>query len=314
MLSCMCGFLNFSIYMDKSMNESNPRVSVIVPCYNHESFVREAIQSIIDQDYQNIELIIIDDGSSDGSVKVIQEIIPECEVRFARFEFRHRPNKGICFTLNEALDWCEGDFLSGVESYDTIIEYKTSWQVDYLVKNTDCIGVFGGVELLYEDTGVRVAHITPAMKYTFEDIFLHKQALPASTSLLRTEAVRKLGGYKEAFLLEDWSLWLFLTEHGGTLDYIDRIMGTYRRHQSNFSANPDLMQKGRLEIVKLFSEHYLYKKALAQTYMATAREWEGVNFKKTFSCIYKAIKVDNKIILNISFLKRCLRFIVNSFK
>lgn len=296
------------------MDNNSPRVSVIVPCYNHEKFIKESIQSIIDQDYQNIELIIIDDGSSDSSVKVIQEMIPKCELRFARFEFRHRPNKGICFTLNEALDWCEGDFLSGVASDDTISEYKTSCQVEYLVENTDCVGVFGGVELLYEDTGVRIAHITPAVKYNFEDILLHKQALPASTSLLRTEAVRKIGGYKEAFLLEDWSLWLFLTENGGTLGYIDRVMGTYRRHQSNFSSNPDLMQKGRLEIVSLFREHPLYKEALAQTYIATAREWEGVNFKKTFSCIHKAIIIDHKIILHFSFLKRYARFIVNSFK
>lgn len=55
--------------------DSHPLVSIVIPCYNHENFVQECIQSVIDQTYQNIELIIIDDGSKDGSVEKIQEMI-----------------------------------------------------------------------------------------------------------------------------------------------------------------------------------------------------------------------------------------------
>lgn len=81
------------------MNQSNqPLVSVVIPCYNHESFVQDSIQSVIDQPYQNIELIIIDDGSKDGSVEKIQEMIPACQERFVRFEFQYRPNKGLSAT------------------------------------------------------------------------------------------------------------------------------------------------------------------------------------------------------------------------
>ena len=99
------------------MNQSNqPLVSVVIPCYNHESFVQDSIQSVIDQTYQNIELIIIDDGSKDGSVEKIKEMIPACQERFIRFEFRHRPNKGLSATLNEALEWCEGEFFSPLAS------------------------------------------------------------------------------------------------------------------------------------------------------------------------------------------------------
>lgn len=54
-------------------------MSVVIPCYNHEQFVQDCIQSVIDQTYENIELIIIDDGSKDGSVKKIQQMISECE-------------------------------------------------------------------------------------------------------------------------------------------------------------------------------------------------------------------------------------------
>ena len=94
----------------------NPLVSVVIPCYNHEKFVQDCIQSVIDQTYPNIELIIIDDGSKDGSVEKIQEMIVACEQRFTRFEFRHRQNKGLSATLNEALEWCNGVYLSAIAS------------------------------------------------------------------------------------------------------------------------------------------------------------------------------------------------------
>ena len=69
------------------MNQSNqPLVSVVIPCYNHENFVQDCIQSVIDQTYDNIELIIIDDGSKDNSVDKIKEMIGLCEKRFTNFE------------------------------------------------------------------------------------------------------------------------------------------------------------------------------------------------------------------------------------
>ena len=287
-------------------------VSIIIACYNHEQFVKESIQSVIDQDYKNIELIIIDDGSSDGSVKVIEEMIRKCELRFTRFEFRHRANKGLCFTLNEALEWCKGEFISGVASDDTLKKYKTSVQVDYLIKNPESIGVFGGVEVFYEDTGVRKTHVTAAGKYSFNDIFLHKHNLPASTSLLRIEPVRSLGGYKEAFLIEDWSLWLFLTERGGTLDYINMVFGTYRMHQSNVSLQLDRMRQGRIEVVNLFRDHCLYKKALAKVNFITAIELQTVSYKKSFRYIFRAVVLDFSIVCDFS--KYYIRMLVSKIK
>lgn len=80
-------------------NEDQPLVSVVIPCYNHEQFVQEAIQSVIDQDYTNIELLIIDDGSKDSSAEKIEKLIAVCKQRFNRFEFKSRANKGISATL-----------------------------------------------------------------------------------------------------------------------------------------------------------------------------------------------------------------------
>jgi alpha-1,3-rhamnosyltransferase len=83
-------------------------VSIVVPYYNRAQFLNENIQSVIDLDYKNIELTVIDDGSKNNRVEVIRKLIPECKARFKRFEFRHRPNKGLSATLNQGIIYSKG--------------------------------------------------------------------------------------------------------------------------------------------------------------------------------------------------------------
>ena len=125
-------------------------VSVVIPCYNHARYVKECIKSVIDQDFKNIELIIIDDGSKDASVQVIEEMRGACEARFARFEFIHRENKGVCNTLNQALEWCQGEYYAALASDDVWLTFKLKTQVEYLETHPEVVAVFGGVTLIDE--------------------------------------------------------------------------------------------------------------------------------------------------------------------
>lgn len=292
------------------MIAEDPLVSIVIPCYNHAQFVQETIQSVIDQSYRNIELIIIDDGSKDNSVEVIKKMQPACEKRFSRFEFRYRPNKGLCATLNEALKWCEGEFFAPIASDDTVRKYKTCIQVKYLQENASSIGVFGGVELIDEKVGTSKTIIKKARKYFFEDVFLHRHTLPASTQFLRLKSVKNAGGFREELAIEDWSMWLFLTEHGGTLDYIDKVLSAYRKHHGNFSSQFDKMQESRIEILRVFSAHPLYNMALSRVYMEEARDWQKNDFKKSLSSVKKSIYLDPKILLDIVFIKYIVKFIL----
>lgn len=110
----------------------NPLVTIVIPSYNHSKYVINSIQSIIDQDYDNIELLVIDDGSTDNSVEVISNFI-ECNKisdRFYRFKFIHRENKGLCATLNEGLKWSNGLYFSPFASDDIALPYKISYLVE----------------------------------------------------------------------------------------------------------------------------------------------------------------------------------------
>ncbi|OCL91218.1 glycosyltransferase family 2 protein [Aliarcobacter thereius] len=287
-----------------------PLVSVVVPCYNHEKYVKETIESIINQTYQNIELIVIDDGSKDNSVKVIESLIPKCKERFSRFEFRHRPNKGLCATLNEALEWCDGKYYSACASDDVLIENKIELQVKYMQNNPKSIGVFGGIQMIDDKKNIIKTISKPNTKYTFEDIFLHKHFLPAPTALLKLNSVKNIGGYREELIIEDWSMWLFLTEQGQTLDLLENVLAKYRRHDGNLSVQSEKMHKGRLQIIDLYKKHKLYKEALSRVYIIKAREAIKVNDKESLNSIFKSILNQPKIIFSIPFIKYIVMFLM----
>jgi len=119
-----------------------PLVSIAIPCYNHARYIRQCIESAIAQDYDNIELIIIDDGSSDDSVRVIEQLLPACRERFNNFEFRSRPNKGISATSNEALQWLSGKYFAALDSDDILMPEKISRLVPVLEAEPELAGVF----------------------------------------------------------------------------------------------------------------------------------------------------------------------------
>lgn len=244
------------------MHHSKPLVSVVIPCYNHEQFVQDSIQSVIDQTYYNIELIIIDDGSKDNSVLKIQEMIELCEQRFVRFEFRTRANIGLSATLNEALDWCKGKYYSPNASDDMILKDKTAIQVGFLEKNSDITVVFGGVKLINNNNVVLQEFLSEEKVYNFKDIIMHQHDLPTPTYMTRLESIKKVGGYNSNLIIEDWYMWLKLSKIG-TLLYINEVFALYRQHDNNMSKNLKKMQQGRLDVLSYFKESEYYEDAIA---------------------------------------------------
>ena len=92
--------------------KNNSLVTVIMPAYNHEKYIKEAIESIINQDYKNIELIITNDGSSDTTNDVILSLANRCEERFINFKYISRANKGLINTLKEMEQFIDGKYFT----------------------------------------------------------------------------------------------------------------------------------------------------------------------------------------------------------
>lgn len=287
-----------------------PLVSVVIPCYNHMYYVHDCIKSVIDQTYQNIELIIIDDGSKDDSIEKIKALINICEQRFIRFEFRHRANKGLSATLNEALSWCRGEYYSIIASDDMMLSEKIMKQVNFLKESDHKVaGVFGGYHLIDDDNNVIETALKGQRKYNFNDVFLHNFDLPAPTALLRLNAVKEVGGYIENLKIEDWYMWLKLTEKGNSLIYLDEVFVNYRSHGSNLSKNLETMNVERVKVIDCFKNNKLYGDAKLKVQWLKATDYSYVN-KLQALAFFKEIIVESPIrIFSVDFLRFIFHFL-----
>ena len=276
-------------------------VSICVPVYNHENYVVDCILSIIAQDYENIELIIINDGSTDGSLDKIYTLKNLCESRFKRFELINRPNKGLGPTLNEALEKSVGKYFCSIASDDILLPHKTSILVDFLEKNKQSAGVFGGIKLIDENGEAISEKKNFSRSYDFKDIILHRFFLPAPAQLLRLDMLKKVGGYDASFRIEDWSMWLKLTSSGYELNGVDSPVAYYRHHIDNTSTKKDLMRQERLKILSTYKENALYEQAIATVFLISTIEKIRVRDKKAVGDFIEALKAHAGSVLTFRF-------------
>lgn len=276
------------------MTEEQPLVSIVIPCYNHAQFVQETIQSVIDQDYENIELIIIDDGSKDNSVEVIQEMIPACEERFVRFEFRYRPNKGLCATLNEALEWCEGEYFSALASDDIALKHKVSFLVNKM--ESDCCDAAFGVLRGLSEGKQAVRTVNKIINHSFDELVFQINIPSAPAAMVKISALREVGGYNENLWIEDWYMWLLLASKNYKLVTYPEVLTLYRRHESNMTNNLEKMHIGRMEILKEFSCHPLASSAINKEYLYEARRSAYKYPFRSLQFLIKYKRVDFKVL------------------
>ena len=238
----------------------NLLVTIAIPCYNHAGFIQDSIRSVINQTYKNIEFIIIDDGSTDQSVNKIKEMLIECEQRFTRFEFRDRPNKGLCNTLNEALEWAQGDYFCVIASDDQMLPEKTSLQISSF--KSDTVGVFGGVNIINNKNQILSSRVREYSETGFEDILLNKHDLPASSQMFKTDILRQVGGYNPNVKVEDWDLLLRMAKLNKKMVYMPQLLINYRKHDSNISSDNTFMYTEMIKILDQYVDEPKYAQAL----------------------------------------------------
>ncbi|TCB65062.1 glycosyltransferase family 2 protein [Acinetobacter sp. ANC 4178] len=243
-------------------DKNQPLVSVVIPCYNHENFVQDCIQSVINQTYQNIELIIIDDGSKDESVKKIQKLVNQCKERFIRFEFKNRSNKGLCTTLNEALEWCQGEYYSVIASDDMIEKDKIDIQVNYLNKHPEIVALYGSIKSINHENKLRKIFKVRNELVDFKKILTGNYTLYAPTQITKLAAVNLVGKYSTDTKLEDLDILLKLTHMGWNVMCIDNILASYRDHDENITKNRKIIFNERIKLINKYQDSEFYAQAV----------------------------------------------------
>lgn len=286
-----------------------PLVSMVIPCYNHENFVQDAIRSIINQSYENIELIIIDDGSTDNSVTKIREMCQECLERFTRFEFRSRVNKGLSFTLNESIEWCKGKYFAALASDDIALKDKINIQIQYMELNLDVVAVFGSANYIDENNEIKVIDSLQQQEYSFDKIFLNECQFFAPTQLMRKSILDDIGGYNVEILVEDWYMWLKMAQKGRIICLSEKL-ANYRIHSNNTTKKSKFIYENNLKTLSDYSDHKMYRKAYSKlrwTYIV----WTGQQNKLLSIRLLLRYLIENpRALFERGFLVYCKYFFI----
>ncbi len=207
----------------------NPLVSIIIPCYNYEKYVKEAIESAINQTYKNTEIIVINDGSTDGSDNVINEL-----KKLYGFRYYSQKNAGIVGTRNRAIELAEGDFIIQLDADDALPKDYTEVLTGYAKKNRADIYYTPAKDL---DTGEIV--INPP-EFDIE-ILKHHNYMHGS-SMVRAELIQKYNYDKKLNDkgLEDWDIYLSMCLDGAKGVLVKEVAILYRKHQDRKSRSDEL--------------------------------------------------------------------------
>ena len=169
-------------------DKSNPKVSIIMPCYNTEKYIEKAVQSVLDQTYRNFELIIIDDDSTDKTWEIIEQ--------YAKKDFRvictrkTENEKGISKSMNKGIEMARGEYITRMDSDDIIIPEKIFRQVQFLDKNEE-YGVCSVNIAMMDNLGnIYNENVYPEQKVPSEWTFLWTNPVPNAPCMYRTNIIK----------------------------------------------------------------------------------------------------------------------------
>lgn len=219
-----------------------PLVTIGIPVYNAEKFVLDTLKSIKDQTYNNIEVIIVDDGSTDKSREKILAWSKENSLPIKLIV--NPKNRGLTYSCNLILETAKGKYYQKVDADDIILDDKIEKHVQLLERSGQrTAAVYSYVKLIDEKGQLIKQDYNDRINFrgrVTDDLFfdlLRLNFIPNPSILLRTDAIRKVGGYDATLLFEDYDLWLRLSRQFNFY-FDDAVTCLYRIHNGSMMADP----------------------------------------------------------------------------
>lgn len=216
-----------------------PLVSILIPSYNHGAFLPAALESALGQSYSPIEIIVVDDGSSDGSLSIAEAYAARYPSVIRVFTHPGRDNKGSSATINHAFENSRGEYISPFASDDVLYPDKLERQVTFLQNNPEVSLAYGYVDII-DDRGVKCGEI-------LSDDFSHAPDLverlivgnrfPGCSIMIRRGCLEKVGLWDESLIYSDWELWIRIASQS-RVGFLGYPLAMYRMHGYNTVAAP----------------------------------------------------------------------------
>ncbi len=200
------------------------KISVIIPVFNGERFIAEAIQSVLNQNYEPLEIIVVDDGSTDGTADVVKNLA-------GNIHYFYQQNSGISATRNKGIELATGELISFIDADDVWLPDKLKLQTAFLHQNPETEIVIGFLlPLPFENWN----------EVTDDQISCGKSApvLQLGCTLMRKSVFGKIGGFDTGMMLAEDSDWFYrVMEAGINVHVTTEIVQLYRQHSNNITKD-----------------------------------------------------------------------------
>lgn len=227
-----------------------PRVSVVIPTYNYARYVPEAINSVLAQSFEELEVIVVDDGSTDKTVEILRAF--SGQIRNIRQEHR-----GLSAARNTGIRAARGQYVAFLDSDDLWLPEKVSLQVARLDAEPE-VGLVYCEALLFDDSApaTLTLHSYWASHPSGRILpwLVRQNVVPSPTPMVRRELFERVGLFDETLsACEDWDMWIRIGRVC-EIAYVNQVLAKYRRHQENMSLDFErLMTNGLRVLEKAFS-------------------------------------------------------------
>ena len=279
------------------MNNHIPVVSVIIPTYNQADLLRKALQSVINQTFQNWEAIVIDNHSKDDTKEVVESFHDD-RIRYVVFS-----NKGvIAASRNHGIHLARADSIAFLDSDDLWYPSKLSVSIDYIQKGADavCHGL-----MIRKDGRLSQNKLMPKLpkKNLFTMLLFDGNSFIATSAVVIKKISFDLFGVfsedPKLVTAEDYELWLRLAKNGVMWEFIPDILGEYTIHGKNASGNVEKQMRAEEEIViRYFNEKTPHrtiekldyrKRRMMVIFRAGKRVWQAGHYRDSLQYLFRGI-------------------------
>lgn len=268
--------------------QNEPLVSVCIIAYNSEAYIVEALDSVAKQTYQNIELIISDDCSHDGTVEICRQWLSHNIQRFVRAEIiTVEKNTGVSANCNRAIKKSQGKWIKYLAGDDRLLPNCITDNVEYTINNPSTDLLFSDMRTIGMDSTEREIissriFFEKLTKSEFKRRFFYQNFLPAPSNFMSRIIYDRVGGFDESIpFMEDKPFFLRILFKDGVISYMNKITVCYRRHPQSLSS-PTIFNSKYLESCKLLNSWVLMN--IRKDYPALwffFRNWEAYQEKSS---------------------------------
>ncbi len=231
--------------MNTSMNISM-NVSVIIPAFNVEAYLAEALDSVLAQTYPASEIIIVNDGSTDGTLAIANDYA----TRYPVIQVISQLNAGLSATRNRGLEAATGEIVNFLDADDYWYPENIQQHIRAFLASPTLMLSFGRVEFVDESRhSLHQFSRSKLTKLTFKDFYLESPAVSGSNLVIRRSIIQQLGGFNiDLTSLEDREFCLRILSHGGYIEGIDVVTVQYRIRNMSLSSSSENLEKNWIKM------------------------------------------------------------------